>query len=490
MKKEVLRMEHIYVRKQKRYVLKDFKLNIYEGEFIALFGFSGSGIYELGEVLSARLPVERGRILICEKEINLKKTFFSEKEGIFVVHREHGLMPDLTVAENLFFGGNIRPFSLVVSAKKQSLLARKILDKFDVDIDVSQKARDLMYHEEVILRLIKAYAKGAKVIVFSEIAELTYIRGGAKILEILEKLKSEGISILWINHRIESVRHLLDGVVVARDGKNVKTFYHENYSMELLLRAAENNEIRKKIERPKGTEDGIIMTLENISSEYLKDVSIQIQRNQITGIWANEPMVLGHLRSIICGEKIDYDGTMYIDDRLFYPNSYEKAVKQGIQYIDSIWHERHTNAQMSITDNLMMQNYWLQKPIFAVLNSSWRQYTYNQYLQRHLDWPKGNWEDLTSEQQRILLYERCLKQPGKIYLIAEAFAEFNYKTTEEVVNIFRELLDKGKTLILLSMNIQDLYIACDKIYLIQDRKLVREAAADEYEKLNIWDYIS
>lgn len=490
MKKEVLRMEHVYVKKHGRYVLSDFKLNLYEGEFTALFGFSASGIYEAGDVLSGRQSIEKGRIFLSEKELNVKKEIFWEKEGVFSVYDEKNLMPDLTVAENLFFGGSNRPFSLVVPVKKQNILARRILDKFHVDIDVTKKARELSYDEQIIVRLVKAYTKGAKVVVLNEFAELAYIHGGAKILEILKFLKDDGIAVLWINHRIDSVKHLIDGISVLCDGWHVRSFYHENYTMAMLLRLAEDNDYRGEIKRPEGRETGTAMTFEGITSRYLNHISMEIRHNKITGIWANDPMSLEELHLIACGEKQTYAGKMYLRDMVYVPESYGAAVKKGVQYIDIAGYDKYGIWNMNIPDNLMLQNYWMQKPVFAPISKNWQKYIETGYRLRHPEYMEGKWYELPPDMQKLLLFERCLHQPGKVYFIRDPLSAFNYKMTEAAAGIFQELLDKGKTLVMLSSDARELTTVCDEIYLIQDRRLVRKVTAAEFENLDIWNYLS
>lgn len=490
MKKEVLRMEHVDVRRHGRNVLSDFKLNIYEGEFVVLFGFSSSGIYEVGDILSGRQKLEHGRILLSEREVNLKKDFFWEKEGVFSVYNEQNLMPDLSVAENLFFGGSNKTYALVVSAKKQYALARQILSKFDVDIDVTKKARELLFDEEIMVRLIKAYTKGARLVVVNELAELSYIHGGPKIIEILKKLKDDGIAILWINHRLDSIKHLVDGITVLCNGENVWQFYHDDYTMEHLLKLAEDDGYYGALERPQGSGEGTALTFEGVTSRFLNNLSMEIKNNQITGIWANEPMSLDAIRSIACGELQGYAGSLYLRDKLYIPEDYEDAVRHGVQYIDIMWHERHAISDMDIVDNLMLQNYWLQKPMFAKVSTSWQKYVDAGYRQRHGNLNKEKWYELTADEKKVLLFERCLGQPGKVYFITEAFSAFNYKMTEQVSGIFQEFLDKGKTLILLSVDIKELTRVCSEIYLIQDRKLVRKVAADEFDSLDIWNYVS
>lgn len=488
MKEEIMRMEHVYLKRRGRYALWDFKLNIYRGEVVAAFGFSDNGIHELGDVLSGS-PVERGRLLLEEKEINIRREFYPEQHGIYVVHNENNLVPDLTIAENLFLGEKKNLFAMPVSRKKQERLAQSILNQFGLEVDAKQKAREYdIYYQQMIIKLVKAYVKGAKLVVINEILELPYTQIRQSFLHVLKLLKKDGIAVLWLSQRIEFIQEIADRVVVVRDGRNVKTFYDNGCPLEILMRIAADARIPKERGHSRVEPGEVILEVSRITGAHVKDISFSVQKRQIIGIWSNQALVLEELNEILSGERHPDSGHMKLLGQGYQPKKYEDAVKCGVQKIDFMWPERQYLPDMSVTDNLLLENYWSSRHHYFLMNEQQRKFAALRYRQRHPHWPCEKWYQLTPDQQRLLLYERCLEQTGKIFLISEAFTRVNYYLMEEIIKVFHELQENNKTLLLFSMNFWDLSQVCDSICILQAGKLARWVKAEEYDYIDIWDY--
>lgn len=489
MREEVLRMEHVYAKNNGKYVLSDFKLNVYKGELVVLFGFSGSGIHELGMVLSGGGAIERGRILVGEQEVQMHRPYYPEEYGIVAVHSRNNLLPDLTVAENLFFGGKNKMLSLVVSERKQERLAKKILEKFQIYLDVHQKAYKLSYYEELMIKMLKAYVKGAKLIVVNEIAALSYSRERNQMLRVIELLKADGIAVIWINQRIEYAQEIADRVVVVRDGKNVKNFYGTDYSKEQLIQMAVEKEIQQIQVRSMELEQEEVLRLSNINGQYLEDFSLSVKKGQILGIWTNDVYAQKEIREIISGETQNYRGTILLSGKDYHPKNYGEAVRCGVEYIDLMWYEKHCMPNMRIIENLMMESFWRQTRMWQIVNRRWESFQETKYRKKHLGWPTGKWWELTTDQQRLLLYERCCEQPSRLYLFTEPFTQSSYQMIEDVIRVMQVLQEQGKTLILQSLNYQDLRRVCDTICIIKDGRLQKRVRRTEFDQIEIGDYI-
>ena len=157
---------------------------------------------------------------------------------------------------------------------------------------------------------------------------------------------------------------------------------------------------------------------------------------------------------------------MELQGKLYAPKSHEESVASGVQYIDFMWPERHYIPDISVIDNLMLENYWFSKKRYTLINHQQQQFIKLHFQMNHPEWSQKYWRDLMPDQQRILLYERYLNLPEKILIITEPFTRVNYYLLQEIIEIFYKLRDNGKTLILLSTNYMDLKNVCDQIYTI------------------------
>ncbi|MCF0229132.1 MAG: sugar ABC transporter ATP-binding protein [Parasporobacterium sp.] len=484
MKKEIFRMEHICVNKKGRSVLEDFKLNIFEGECNAVFGFSGSGIRELGEIFSGRLRPDSGRVLVNEKEISFSEFIISEPSGVFVIDNNTVLLPELTVAENMFFGRVRNILGLKPARKDQEAYASHLLSRFGLDINIRRKGRDLPYYEMLMICLVRAYARNAKLVVLVDPPGLRDIRQGEEIVRILKILKKEGIAILWVCHRLDRIENILDGVFVIRAGKNAGTRYHESFNLRELTSLAENRRTHRETGKMPSEKNGdTVFEIRNLRYREFRELSLSFRKGCITGINANEPEVLAAIRQIMCGEVSEYEGRMRLLGEDYSPCSYEEAVIRGVQQVDVLRYENSVMPRMSVVDNMLLQNYWQQKSLLSPVNKSWHKHVKTQLMQRHRGWKLDRWEDLEPWQQQILILERNLFRPGKIVIVTEPFATFDTDTLNMATDILREMLEMDKTVIILSLNLRNLTEICEEINIIKDREQILHVCADEYKKL-------
>ena len=462
MKEEVLRMEHICVKQRGNYALHDLKLNIYKGEIVIAFGFSGQGLYELGEFLSGK-HAESGRLLINEKEINISKDFSPEQNGMFVIHNKNNIIPDLTIAENLFLGEKRNVFAITVSVRKQEKLAQMVVKKFGLNLNVKKKVKEYSnYYLQMMIKMMKAYVKGAKIVVINEILEIANPAVREKFFDIIRILQEDGISVLWLSQRIDTIQNLADRIVVVRNGQCVKNFYKGNYNQERLMQAAAESQISSAVFQKNQKFGKELFTLKNL----MGSINICIRKSQIIGISSNQAEKLEYLCTILTGESCTYNGSMELQGKLYAPKNHEESVASGVQYIDFMWPERHYIPDMSVMDNLMLENYWFSKKRYTLINQQQQRFIKLHFQMNHPEWSQKYWRDLMPDQQRVLLYERYLNLPEKILIITEPFTRVNYYLLQEIIEIFYKLRDNGNTLILLSTNYMDLKNVCDQIYTI------------------------
>lgn len=485
MKEEILRMEHVYVKHLGKYILKDFKLNVYKGEMIIVFGLPGSGISELGKVLSGEDEIEKGRILFEEEIIDMKHKFYPEKYGIHSVFNEDNLIPDLTISDNLFFGWQKNIFSFTVRKKKRDHLAKMVFEEFQIHMDLNQKAKHLTYFQQIIVKFIKAYVKGAKLLIVNDIMVSAYGKQRHELVRVLNKLRDDGISIIWMNQRIGFVKEMAERIIVLRNGCNVKTFYGSKYTMELLVKTATDTQVPEPVRLHGKGQKEPFLKLENVTAGRIRNLSLSIGKGSIVGIWANDSVYLKDIFQLLCGECQKESGQMWLDNKIYNPSDYYKAVKRGVEQIDCMLHEKHLLPEMSIVDNMMMKNYWMASGKSLFINQKRNRYKEFQYKELFGMGEGEKLKTLTEDQQRILILERCLESPGKLIAIIEPFSKMNYLTVVNINQIFQRILDEGKTLLIFSINYQDLREICEEVVLIGDGMLIDHVPREKMEDMSI-----
>lgn len=488
MKQEVLRMEHICVRDVGAHSLRHFHLNLFHGELMAVFDFSVNGADDLARVLRGGLELERGRILLDGVEMDQQRLRQGERYGLFIVGNTGNLHPDWSVAEQLFFGN--RPLlSRVVPPRIQLQQSKKLLEHFHISMDPRQKCRNLPLYQDLLLCLLRAYLKQARVVVLNDLPELIYLKGGEEVLQLIDRMKRQGIAFLWVNHRMKGIRSLVDGVIVVHGGKNIRTIYHQSWSVGELIRMAEGGSRPPPDRLPHDAADRPVFCFQHVCTEDLRDLSMEIPERRIVGVWANEPSVLHQFRAVLCGEETKYQGEMTLCGVPYRPTCYEQAVKRGVQYVDFMHRERHAVDSMSVADNLLLQQYWLQNRWFQPVSEGWKRSLEHNLTRKYGVDRFGSWGSLTAEQQILLLCQRCLLQPGRLYVLTEPLAGLNGEMMQAVGSVLDAMLEHGKTVLLMSMNLSELSQLCDEIQLILGREVLRFPRAQFSRLQSQWQIV-
>ena len=464
-------MEHVTVSHAGRNVLEDFHLNIYEGEFLFVYGYPDSGIAELGQILKGTMEIQEGRFYAGESEITKSAFENPGSIGMYFVQNANNLVEEFTVAENLFFGGNKKYFTKVVPKKQQELMAGRVIEKMGLDVmfDPSKKVVSLPYEERILLKLVMAYVHGAKLVVLDRIMGFDLDRGGRFLEKTLRILQDDGTAILWLNQRMDAAWYMADRVLIMQDGNNVRTIYkgYEGAPDNLLQIARENGNIVSQLiaeDRNAENSSDVIFELDGLTSQLFSDMSLKIYKGEIVSICSMNTLLLQHWRNIVTGTEGDYQGSMKLDGKAFRPKSYSDCVRQGVCYLDIMWYEDHCNPEMSIEDNLLMPSYWHLKELRVFMDNGMRDHARYFYRKNYPDWPRDYWWKLTADQQKVLLMEKLCLDPHRLVIITEPFFQLHNTMLENVYRMIRKIQDNNGAVVLMAGIDKDVGPVSDRVY--------------------------
>ena len=308
MKKEVLRMDHVDVRHSGRFALENFHLNLYEGEFLFVYGFPDSGIRELGEILKGTCEVQRGRFYISGKEVNASAFRNPGQQGIYIVQNDNNLVEEFTVAENLFFGGKKHYFRHTVSRKQQELMAKRLLERFELPIDPSGKIGRVNYFQQILVKLVMAYARGAKIVVLDGIIDFSQVEDDRMFTRVLRILLEDGIAVLWLNQRMDQARRMADRFLILRKGKNVRTVYKGyEHTLDQLLNIIIHTDAHAA-EEPENNSAPVVFRMDHLNASRISDMSLRIRKGEILALCSANTLLMAQWRNIVCGEEQDFTG--------------------------------------------------------------------------------------------------------------------------------------------------------------------------------------
>lgn len=487
MKQEVLRLEHVYKEIQGYKVLDDFKLNIFKGEVVCLIGLSGCGKTELGEILGSNYNFDKGRILFDEKPYQIDRKIPTEKIGIFSLYNHDILVPQLSVAENIFIIWKNNYNYIRFSKKKIMNQTNLLLEEFGLRIKIDKKAEELSIAEQQAIKLVKAYVKQAKLIVANDIAG-SYTRDEMKvIIGILEKLKQSGISTLWISSDPDDVSKIADRIVIMREGKNVKTIYPEQYNREYIMDLVVGRDFPKTQERKCYSQDKVAFSVQNIHTRHVKGLNLKVHKGEIVGVLDIENKANKELERLITGQNPINQGGMYLNNCKYEPLNLHHAIRQGIGYIQGDFIEDSIFHKMSILDNIILPVIKRTSKFRILVNRKIERFVKKEclnivkVLQNEVsDSPSA----VDSRLKQQIIYNRWLLFNPKLLLCVEPFARADILLKLELTSIYEELAKNEIGMLLLSVNLKDLILICDRIIILKNGLCAYEIYKKDFMSFN------
>lgn len=358
MKKTILSLRKITKEKSGNLILNRFSLEILSGEITNLIGLEGSGKEELFAILSGKEFIDSGDIYFGGKEYKKGKNILpiERVNGIFLIGNYDLIIPDLTVAENIYIIEKINYFQFSVSKKKMEQQTQRIFDQFNVKIDPGKKAKKLTPYEKCILRFMRAYVKRAKLIVVDDILDDYSIDKIHQILEILEKFKEEGISILWINNYPDNITKAADKTAIIREGKNGMIYYKGEFDEEKIKRSLTGKQFAEFNENDFYVSEEQAIIIQNIKNDYFDYLTFVCKRGEILGIYDLQNKFSRELKKVLLGKK-SYQGKFIVEDREIKTDSEYKLLKNKIAVVDGNAYQSSIFPDLTLQENLEISCY-------------------------------------------------------------------------------------------------------------------------------------
>ena len=484
MRKEILRLEHIDLYENDYRALDDFNLNVLQGELISAFGFLGCGAEQLVSLLAGRITAERGKILFDEKAYTIHKKITTEKLGIFIMERDNALVPDFSVAENIYVLWGMQVMRVSVPTKGLHLQTKSLLEEFELDIQAEQLAKELSEAQQQAIKLVKAYAKQAKLVVINNIAD-NYTKGEIQLLlRIIQKVRKQGTAVLWLSYKPDMITAVADRVTLLSRGKNIKTFYGEDYRSSLGMGMLAG-EVSLGATTSMVAQENPVLVMENICTGNARKIILDAKPGEIVGILDSENTARNDLIHVLLGKLHTFEGQMRLSQKDFAPRNYLDAVRQGVGYVSGGTLDESLLPNMSIVENLMIP---VMKRTSRLLftNGKVKRYlreTYAPMLGISVKEMDASISILDRHQLRKLLYLRWMLYAPKLQIVDEPFAFTDLPMRNATIQLIRDFAKEETAVLLFTVSMEGLTEACDRIVRIKHGEIAGTYTREQFDLL-------
>ncbi len=462
MRKEFLRFEQVYLYRKGVNILEEFKLNIFQGEFLLLYGMYGAGMKELADFLSGREAFTSGRVYVNEVSLNPKEHLNPEKLGIYVISDDTELFPYLSVAENIFLTWKKNIFSFTLPVEKVDLQAEHILKKLGITIPVKKTVSQLSSIDLQIIKLAKAYCRNAKLIVINDIANIYTPSELHRLFKVLEIIRSKGTAILWITGRYINVINYVDRLSIISHGKNIKTYVSPIKEIEMINRIATGSNFTKQAAWIDKVKDQELLRMETDSHQETKPLIVY--KGECVGVVFEDAKALKRFSDMILGRNEIHGFGILLSQKMYAPDSYHSAARSGVYEIDMINIQNNLFSNLSLEENLTLTSMKSTSVWKIFVNKAYSRFILMGFQEKYGFVQKKNLTKCDWKEQENILFSRLKVNNSRLIVATEFLANIDYSRWEGVMDNMQSILDQDKSFLLLSVNEGDLKYVCNRVY--------------------------
>lgn len=453
--------------------------NLRKGEVHVLLGENGAGKSTLMKILSGAYQKDGGEILIDGEPAGISSPSHAQALGIGIIYQEFTLNPHLSVAENIYLGREPVRLPGVINWKKLYRDARSILDDLDVKIDVRQKVASLGVAMQQMTEVAKALSQNARILVMDEPTAALSGREIEALFRTIAHLKSKGVGIVYISHRLEEIFEIGDRVTVLRDGRYVDTRSVKGLARNEMVRLMVDRDLDDHIPKVKSDPGDVVLRLEGVNvRDRLRDISFELRRGEVLGIAGLMGAGRTRLAKTLFGAERISGGRILVDGEEVNLKSPRDAINAGIGLVTEDRKSEGLILELSVKKNITLPNLnrFLSK---GVLQLGREGKVADDYIRRlKIKTPSGNQRVVClsgGNQQKVVL-SKWLCTDARIFLFDEPTRGIDVGAKTEIYQLMNEITARGGAILMISSEMPEILGMSDRILVMRDGAVAGELA--------------
>ena len=499
--KIILKMTGIEKRFKGVYALKNFNLSLKEGEILALVGENGAGKSTLMNVLSGVYPYGsyEGEILYKNKKCKFKNIKESEHEGIVIIHQELALIPYLSIAENIFLGNEQVSLKGVIDWNKTNDKAIEILKVVGLENEnVTEPINTIGVGKQQLVEISKALAKKVELLILDEPTASLNDKESMNLLEIIKQLKNDGITCIIISHKLNEISYIADSITIIRDGQTIQTLYKgkDSFDEDTIIKGMVGRELTNRYPKRENCKIGDIVfeidnwNVYNSNRHVLKDISFNVREGEVLGIAGLMGSGRTELAMSIFGKTYgdNISGSVKVHGKEVTIKSVKDAIENKIAYTSE---DRKTYGLVLIDDikhNMTMSSLKILFSKFGIINDN-EEILKSQEYKKLLNLKSNSVNQTVSSlsggnQQKVVLAKWMLSNPD-VLILDEPTRGIDVGAKYEIYSVINDLVKMGKAVIIISSELPEIIGMSDRVYVLNEGKIVGELKKEEIDQVNI-----
>lgn len=473
--------------------LNDLSLSVRRGECHAIIGENGAGKSTLIKSIAGAIEPDKGTVVFEGKEYASLDPTLAKEIGIGVIYQEFALCPALSAAENIFLGERLTSGAFQ-NREKMNQKAQEILDQFRVDgLKATMKVRDLSTAYQQLVEIAKTIARESKLIIMDEPTAPLTEREVEVLFRIIHKLKAEGITIIYISHRLDELYEVSDRVTVMRDGCYIMTTDTKDVSKDKLIAAMVGRELKKNFEARAVKTEEILLETKNLGGNGVQPFSIQLHKGEVLGFAGLVGAGRTEYAQLLFGAAEKECGEVYLNGERALIRSPQDAVKYGIGMVPEDRKLCGALLRMSISDNIVVSILKRISNRFSFVDKNQEKEIAAEQMQAlQIKAPSVNTQvnNLSGGNQQKVVLAKWLANDSSVLILDEPTRGIDVAAKQEIYKLINELAAQGKGIIVISSDMEEIIGIADRILILYEGRLSGELSREEFTQEQILKFAS
>lgn len=465
----ILELRNITKRYPGVLALDDVSISFLEGEVHAIVGENGAGKSTLMKVLAGAIEPNSGEIIFQNKTYTHMNPQLAHKLQIEIVYQEFNLLPTLSVAENLF-AGELAGHSLWVDNKAMEREAAEIFKTMEVSINPKELVRNLSVANMQLVEIAKSLRRGAKVLIMDEPTAPLTNHEVEILFSLVRKLKQDGITVIYISHRLEEIFNLSDRITIMRDGRIVELRQTEGTTKEDLIRGMIGRKISELFPQRNHKSDEVVLKVENLNGNGDTDVNFELRRGEILGLSGLVGAGRTELARMLFGADPMESGEVTLEGKALRIKNPKDAFLSGIALLPEDRKRQgcflglpiDQNISMASLDRFCRAGVVNRKEEIAVVHDQ------IQSLRIATPSPTQLAKNLSGGNQQKVVLAKWLITNVKVMIFDEPTRGVDVGAKQEIYRIMNRLTDEGISIIMISSEMEELLGMSDRIMVLYE----------------------
>ena len=442
------------------HALDHVNFEVKRGEVHALMGENGAGKSTLMKVLTGIYQKDSGSITYKGKETEFHNTREAQDAGVVIVHQELNMVGDLTVAQNIFIGREPKK-GFSIDDKKMIEDSKKLFQELNIEINPKEKMNNLTVGKQQMCEIAKAISYNSKVIVLDEPTSSLTAPEVAKLFKMMRQLKEQGISLIYISHKMDEIFEICDQISVLRDGSLVMTKDSKDTNMNELISAMVGRSLDNRFPPVDNTPGETILSVQGLSTKYapkLQNITFDVKKGEIFGLYGLVGAGRTELLETIFGIRTRAAGNVMYGGKIMNFTGPKDAMDHGFALITE---ERKANGlflKADITFNTTIANMNHYKSGVALSHDSMVRATAEEIKVMHTKCmgPDDMIANLSGGNQQKVIFGKWLERSPNVFMMDDPTRGIDVGAKYEIYELIINMAKQGKTIIVVSSEMPEI----------------------------------